>query len=91
MTNWLTSMFGTVGLGFAFCIPLLLVAGVGLFFVLFPEVASKRTLRRRGFEAGDEAAGRVCRRRRILGVILLCAAFVVLVAIVISAWLGLFL
>ena len=90
MMHWLASVFGTVALGFAICILLLLAAGIGLFLVLFPEVVSKRMLRRRGFETGDEAARRVCRRFRILGVILLCAAFVALVAVVISAWLGLF-
>ena len=87
-SNWTLSLFGAVGRGYALFIPLLLFAGYGLYFVIFPEVASRRSIRRRGLENDPDAVARVHRRCRILGGIMLGAAFTALVAIVVSIWLG---
>lgn len=86
MSDRLLSLFGTVGRGYAMCIPLLLVACCGLFLVLFPEIASKSIVRRRGLENDPGAAARVRRRCRIAGAILVGAAFLALAAVVVLIW-----
>ena len=83
---WTLSLFGAVGRGYTFFIPLLLFAGYGLYFVLFPEVASRRSVRRRGLENDPDAVARVHLRCRITGGITLVAVFAALVWIVISIW-----
>ena len=87
-SNWLFSFFGTVGRGYALCIPLLLFGGYGLYLILFPEVASKRAVWRRGIENDPAEIARVHRRCRIIGGIMLGAVFTALVVIVVSIWLG---
>ena len=86
--NWLSSFFGSVGRGYALLIPFLLFTGYGLYLILFPEVASKRVVLRRGIENDPAAASSVYRRCRIIGGILLGAAFAALVTVAVSIWLG---
>ena len=88
MNHWLGSVFGLTGRIYLIMIPILLFAGYGVYLLLFPEVASRRLILRRGIDNAQEAAARVHRRCRIIGGVMLCAAIAVLAVIILASWLG---
>ena len=81
-------MIRALNTGYLIMLPLLLLAGLGPFFTIFPETAAKPALRRRGAENDPETAGRIRRRFRTAGVILLCAAFLLEAAVTVLIWTG---
>ena len=81
-------MLRAIFLGAAIAVPLFILAGLALFLVVFPEKAAKRRIIRLDAQNDPEETERICGRYKTLGIILFILTFILLLAAVVSAWLG---